>query len=140
MQDEVNIHNLEIFQVRTAKGQRKSNWALLLHVNVHFILFWFAYCIVIPILIKFHLTISQWFKKISLPSIRIWIGIFFLANLIISRMVGVHISGDIHSPVEISGDILNALMEIEECNFASLFLLVSLYLFQNNGDKELGQK
>jgi hypothetical protein len=140
LQDEVNIHNLEIFQVRTAKGQRKSNWALLLHVNVHFILFWFAYCIVIPILIKFHLTISQWFKKISLPSIRIWIGIFFLANLIISRMVGVHISGDIHSPVEISGDILNALMEIEECNFAFLFLLVSLYLFQNNGDKELGQK
>ena len=89
---------------------------------------------------KFHLTISQWFNKINLPIIPIWIGIFFLANLIISRMVGVHISGDIHSLIEISGDILNALMEIEECNFAFLFLLVSLYLFQNNGNKELIQK
>ena len=130
MQDEVSIHNLGIFQVRTAEGQRKSNWALLVHVNVHFILSWFAYCIVIPILNKFHLTISQWFNKINLPIIPIWIGIFFLANLIISRMVGVHISGD----------ILNALMEIEECNFAFLFLLLSLYLFQNNGNKELIQK
>lgn len=140
LQDEVSIHNLGIFQVRTAEGQRKSNWALLLHVNVHFILFWFAYCIIIPILNRFNLTISEWFKKINLPMVPIWIGIFFLANLIVSRMIGVRISGDIHSLVEISGDILNALMEIEECNFAFLFLLVSLYLFQNNGNKELSQK
>jgi hypothetical protein len=55
-------------------------------------------------------------------------------------MVSIHISGDIHSLIEISGDILNALMEIEECNFAFLFLLLSLYLFQNNGNKELIQK
>ncbi len=130
MEAEVSIHNLGIFQVRIAEGQRKSNWALLLHVNVHFILFWFAYCIIIPILNRFNLTISEWFKKINLPIIPIWIGIFFLANLIVSRMIN----------IRISGDILNALMEIEECNFAFLFLLVSLYLFQNNGDKELSQK
>ena len=131
IQKEMTIHNLAFFQVRTAEGCRKSNWALLLHINVHFILFSFIFCILIPILYKYHLTLSHWFRKINFPEVPLWLGIFFLVNLVISRLLCVYISGDLQSFLIIAGDIPNAIMEVEECIFALFFLLVAFYLFEN---------
>lgn len=131
IQKEMSIHNLTFFQVRTAEGRRKSNWALLLHINVHFILFSFIFCILIPILYKYQLTLSHRFRKINFPEVPLWLGIFFLVNLVISRLLCVYISGDLQSLLIITGDIPNAIMEVEEFNFALFFLLVAFYLFGN---------
>ena len=128
VQKEFNFHNLDMFEIRATEGQRKSNYALLMHINVLFIFFWFSYCVVIPVVNKFSQSCSALFQTVNIPIIPLWIGLFFIIDFSLSRLIGVLITGDIRSVLIISSDFLNALMEIEEFTFSFLFMMAGLYL------------
>lgn len=121
VQDEINIHNINIFHGKNEDGERKSFFALLLNIERLFTLFWLSFCVLIPILYKIVPRFSNWLDKIALPIVPIWIGGFFILNYILSRIINTFISTEIH----------HSLMEIKECNFSFLFAIVSIWFFVN---------
>jgi len=125
-QNEINIHNLIIFDKTDAEGQSKSFLAKFWNIERLFSLFWFFYCVLIPVFEKYSLAISRWLKKIHLPVIPIWLGIFFMANHLISKIIELMVAANLDQPI----------VEIKECNYAFLFLLAGfsfLSLSQSDG-------
>jgi hypothetical protein len=122
MQKEINIHNLEIFRGKDAEGQVKSFWAQSLSIARLFNIFWLVYCIIIPILEKNSLSFSRWIRKVGLPIVPIWIGVFFMVNHLISKVF----------QLICSINLRHSLVEIRECNCALIFLIVGLFFLQKN--------
>jgi hypothetical protein len=120
-QNEINFHNIIIFHGDNSEGLRKSSWALMLNTDRLFSLFWFTYCLLIPVLKRLYLSFSNWLKRVNLPIIPIWMGAFFMTNYVISKIMELYISSKMS----------HYLIEIKECNFSVLFLLVSVYLLHN---------
>jgi hypothetical protein len=124
MQKEFNIHNLPIFNGSDAAGRRKSFWSLFLTIDRMFSVFWLVYCFVIPILAKINITFCKWLKKLCLPTMPLWLGIFFPLNYLVSRVLALYYDSPIFTKI--------ILIEIKEAGFAFLFLLASIYMFQND--------
>jgi hypothetical protein len=80
VQGEINIHNLNIFHGTYSGGQEKTGWAKWITIGRLFQVFWFGYCVIVPILSNFSLTILTWLRRINLPTISVWLGILFIAN------------------------------------------------------------
>jgi hypothetical protein len=120
MQGEINIHNLNIFHGTDSGGKGKTGWAKWISIGRIFQIFWFCYCVIVPILSRYSITILTWLRRINLPTISVWLGIMFMANYLISRMVAM-LNSD---------KMLHSIIEIKECNIAFLFLIVSLYFFR----------
>jgi len=117
IQKETNIHNIYLFHYKTANGKMKSFLARLTNIDRLFSLFWFACCVLAPIIDRFSSTASTFLKKINFPVIPIWLGIMFLLNYIVSKVFELYY----YAP---------AAVEIKEFNFAFLFVLISLWFLQ----------
>lgn len=122
IQDEVNLHNLKIFHGLDSSGQRKSFVELFLNIDRLFSIFWFLFCLICPFLAKRFPRVSSWFQRINLPLVPLWVGIFFLLNYLLSKILELFFTQDI---------LWSAITEFKETNFALLFFLVSLWFFQN---------
>lgn len=70
-QNETNIHNIRIFN----KG--------ILALDVWFFIFWFSYCLVLPIVNKYFLVSRRYISRFSLPVPPLWIGFLLLTNFFI---------------------------------------------------------
>jgi hypothetical protein len=124
VQKEINIHNLNIFEGLTEDGKRKAGLALMLSAERLFSLFWFMYCCLLPFINMFHKKTKDILSKFNFPNVPIFIGVFFMFNYLLSKVIEFNIN-----PI-----LQRSLEEIKECNFAFLFFMVSvffLYRYKN---------
>ena len=126
LQQELNIHNLYIFHADDEEGKRKSFFALLLNIDRLFSMFWFLYCVAIPILVRYHSWSENKAHRLNLPLVPIWLGIFFPVNYIISKMLEFYAANE---------RIQSTITEVKETNFALLFFLVSTWFFIDSRNK-----
>lgn len=122
IQKETNLHNLNIFEpfykVNIGKTQLDyEGWSI---IEGLFLLIWFFFCFVIPIINRLSSKVNIFIKKIYFPVVPMWIGVFFVFHQIIYELA----------------KSLNLLpfyrvSEIKEANIAFLFLIVSISFYKN---------
>ncbi len=112
-QEEINIHNLNWFHGLDDSQNRKSFLQLLWNADRLFSIFWFSYCVCIPLLGKYNQRMKKVFAKIRLPVIPIQYAFLFPFTYVASRAVNVmyHLDG---------------VVETKEAVFAVLFACVAL--------------
>jgi len=117
-QNEINFHNLEVFESTGAHGDRKSFLGMLLNMDRMFSLFWFSLCVCVPLLDRYIPKISSLLKKVRFPVV--WVGFAgaFLGNYIISRVV-----------VAQRPMLRHNVVELKESTFALLFLCAAAWVF-----------
>lgn len=121
-QNELNIHNLSFLHIKTKTGE--------LNIHTLFLLFWLFFCLIIPILNKTSSKISKILQKINLPIVPIWIGLLFVLNTLLARLV-------IYSNLD---NIHRSLSEIKESNYALLFLIVAIFFVLDKRNKTRFEK
>lgn len=133
VQNEFNIHNLEIFNPMDLRGIRKTGLARFLEINFLFKLTTMLFGIALPLLV-FHFKIFKNIsKKLRFPVPPITIGIFFIINWIIMRVVTDYVmpkglpAYDYFSPYEI--------FEFQE---SFILLVISLVFILNRTKHILG--
>ncbi len=121
-QNELNIHNLSFLHIKTETGE--------LNIHTLFLLFWLFFCLIIPILNKTSSKFSKILQKINLPIVPIWIGLLFVLNTLLARLV-------IYSNLD---NIQRSLSEIKESNYALLFLIVAIFFVLDKRNKTRFEK
>ena len=114
-QKEINIHNLEWFHGHDKSHNRKPFLQLLVNGDRLFSIFWFVYCVCIPLLGKFNQRMKKVFAKIRLPVIPVQYAFLFPLNYVVSRALEAIYPISAHSAVE-----------TKEAVFGVLFVLVAL--------------
>ena len=120
-QEEFNIHNIRIFHGSDVTGRRK-----LLNMDRAFSVFWFLYCVAIPVGVRFHERMANQLRRVNLPLVPIWLGLFFPVNYLLSKLIAL-------APhyAEFK-DFNHSTVEVKESLFAFLFVLVALYFVQQS--------
>ena len=127
VQGEINLHNLEVFSSVDMQGRSKPGLTRFLTIKGLFFLFWFVYCVLLPLFVKFWRFGADRIRRINLPVIPIRLGMIFLGNWIVYRFLRYLAEGDIK--------FTHTMDEIKECNFAFLFLLAALYFSLKRQDQ-----
>ena len=116
VQGETNIHNMLPFSAKDFSGTRKPFLELLLNMNRLFAIFTLAYCILLP------LTVRYWDRGARLVR---WAGIPVPSPAIGGLFAAVYLS--FHFVVLIYGiDRANPLDELKESVYGSIYLLIAL--------------
>jgi len=125
VEHEFNLHNLKFINRYIARGERAS-WTNQLNAMRLFNIFWFSFCLLVPLADRLSKKLSGWFKKLNLPIVPLCIGLFFLANYLILYFFrgpgGQHIMGF---------DLKNPLNEIAETVYSLFFVLIAWYFLRN---------
>lgn len=88
VQREINLHNIRIFDVTDTDGYRpKKGLARMITANRMFSLFWFVFCVVIPVLNRLSKRLAVWLKKIAFPVVPLLISLLFLLNFVVSKAI-----------------------------------------------------
>jgi hypothetical protein len=88
VQSEINLHNIRIFDVTDTDGYHpKKGLARMITANRMFSLFWFVFCVVIPVLNRLSKRLAVWLKKIAFPVVPLWISLLFLLNFVVSKAI-----------------------------------------------------
>ena len=103
IQNEFNIHNILTYDY-------------VISMDRLFSIFWFLYCIILPIARLFKLPGYSFIEKIKLPVVSLWIGSVFMVNYAISKVFEA-----------LYGEFHHNIVEVKESNFAILFLFVGMY-------------
>lgn len=91
VQEEFNIHNIDIFNTYNPDGGgKKTGLSKLLTIGFLYKLFWLGYCIILPLLVISSKKFSSFVKKINLPIPPFLIGIFFLISWITYKIIVNH--------------------------------------------------
>jgi hypothetical protein len=132
-QNEFNFHNLDIFHPQDEAGVSKSGFSKLLTLDFLYNLFWFSWCIVLPIAIHYVDFIRKITSKMKLPVPLLSLGIFFMINFCIFYVLRkFFISGD-------KSDLFYMkLREVYECSSAFIFFLIAWSFYLNNVRPETG--
>lgn len=131
IQSEVNFHNLTIFDSQEEGGNYKSGLSYYLSMNFLYKLFWFIYGIVLPVGYILFPWLKKILDKIDLLVPPFLLGIIFLFNWIIRKIIlTVFVS------IENSPSYYYAATEIGEFGAAIVFLMLSIYFFRT-GNKAL---
>ncbi len=116
-QHECNVHNMAIFYANNGFQRQRTGWGKLLTMEFQFTLFWFVFCVLVPILSKLSTRWDQFRARINLPIVPLWLSALFVLNYFLSKSVELQ-----------SGERLErAIIEIKECNFELLFFVVSFH-------------
>ena len=121
-QDELNLHNLTVFQGTDDLGNRRHQSFVLITAPRLYNLFWLVFCLIIPIFNKFSLKTRNFLSKLSFPIVPIWIGLFFLFNSILIDLLKI---SKYFSSIRNVG-------EFGESIFAFLFLVVCISFYYTN--------
>ncbi len=123
-QNEVNIHNLQIFHGKDAEKNPKGFIALMTNIDRLFSVFWFTYCLLVPVVYRISSKAAALITRVALPVVPIWIGVFFMLNYLISKVFEW---------------TLRSVVEIKEHNFAFLFVILGVWFLVNyKGNLESG--
>ena len=120
IQHELNIHNIAIFHGDMENGRAKTGLAKLITIGGLFRIFWFTYCFLISLMNKTSSNISKILKTINLPIVPMWMGILFVLNYIISRIVN----------FQLDNLLLYYVVENKESVFAFLFFILAIYFIR----------
>lgn len=121
-QNEINLHNIRMVE---ASHSKQGIWRWVTAGTV-FTLFWFIYCLFIPLLTKFSPRIKAFITRIRLPLVPLWAGLCFLLNFTIKNLLE-----------EVQNlDLPRRYGEFEEFNYSFLFLMVSLVFLSLYRKKE----
>ena len=113
-QGELTLHNLNFWEALDTSGNLKHGAIRLFSSVALYTYFWFALCVIIPIMSSFWLKAKQFLKEAGIPIIHILYGVLFLLNYIVFEFI---------EKVSVE---LRPVGEIKETNFALLYLAVSL--------------
>lgn len=114
-QGEINIHNLRWFHGHDESGNRKSFLELLINGDRILSMFWFSYCVCIPLLGRYSQRMRAACANIRLPVVPLAYAFLFPLNYLMSRVVTLMYPAYQHNIVETKETV---------CSF--LFLCVAL--------------
>ena len=115
--NEINIHNT-IFFHEVPRGPRELGEINIISVSRLFSIFWFFYCVILPIVGRVKLLGYFFAEKIKLPVISLWIGSVFMINYAISKVFEASYA-----------EFAIGIIEVKEANFAILFVFVGMYFW-----------
>jgi hypothetical protein len=122
IQDEFNFHNLKVFDSKSNDGQYKAGLSYFLSVNFLYKLFWLVYGIILPVVY----SLSHFFKKITdkigLPVPPFILGLLFLANWLLCRIILSYLLPDGRSL-----QYYYTAGEISEFGSAFIFMMLAAY-------------
>ena len=118
VQRETNIHNLNIFSRNDANWNGKTGAAEFLSAERLFSLFWLGFCIATPIAYACVPPLRRLLDRLRMPIVPLTLGVLFLVNYSL---------GEILKPHALRRALEWPLMEIKECLFSVLFLLIASY-------------
>ena len=118
LQGETNLHNLNVFHRRDETGATKSGLMLMLNAERLFSLFWFGFCIIVPLLDLTWPAFRRLMQRIGMPIVPLLVGLLFLANYVIAKALEAHAE---------SRQLGWPLVEIKEFLFGALFFIVAIY-------------
>jgi hypothetical protein len=126
VQNETNIHNLDIFSVADSYSQGKKGIYKLINSNVLFKLFCLFWCVLLPISYAYVDIVRVIVSKIKVPVPPISIGLFFLINFIIYFAFKYYI-------IQSAGTIriFSNLQEASEFVIESFFMILSVNFLMN---------
>ena len=134
VQQEINIHNLEIFNDKNLEGVTKTGLQRLVEINMLFRIFSMFFCILLPLFffhIKPKFTVN---KKFQIPVAPVTIGIFFFISWAIFYSLKYAILPRckiiVYSPT---------IGEVFEFTTALVYLLIAIYFFREKDDNFLGK-
>lgn len=133
IQNEFNVHNLELFNSLDSQHHPKKGISRLLEINFLFRLFTLFWGIVLPLCVYHVNWIRYVASKLKLPIPPVSIGIFFLLNWLVYWII----HSFFLSPNNESG-YLESANEIFECAAAFIILILCFYFFSTRKTIRLG--
>jgi hypothetical protein len=128
VQNEFNIHNIQLFNTHNMNGSMKTGISRLLEINFLFRVFTVLFGIFLPFVV-FHLKfINNITRKIKLPVPPISIGIFFIINWLVFKVLLTSLW-----PLGHDFQYYDTMGEIFECIAAFVILMISHYFYYKRG-------
>jgi len=125
VQDEFNLHNIEIFNSNNFDRSTKQGLGKLTTFNFLYKLFWLSWCVLLPLLVfnfEFIKKITCWLK---LPIPAFTIGIFFIVNWLTFRLIHTYLL-----PVGEHRQYYDTIGEIRETGSSFIFLVLIFYFYR----------
>src|SRR5690606_35811437 len=118
-QQEINIHNLWIFQNLNQDGTHKTFWQMLRNFETLFLIFCLGYCVVIPVVCKVFPSLQHFVgQKVKLPIAPLFVSALLVIVFLFWR-VGYHILWLLKSPAL----VLHGIAELKESLAAFCFFV-----------------
>ena len=115
IQGETNLHNLKIFNSVDSNNVKKE-WWYFLSMSRMFRLFWFVWCILIPISVRLLPNIKNTIQRIGIPLVAPAFGILLALNYVTLKFF------------ESWRSSFAEVVEIEECVAAFIFFTIALFI------------
>jgi len=119
IQNELTIHNLDIFNSWTADDQQKSGWARLFTSKHIFLEVFGFYLLVLPLLNKYSLFSRNLLRRLHVPVPSIQYGWYFAFNLILYQILKDFLASE--------NRVRWGFREVQECVFAYILFLVPFH-------------
>ena len=111
VQEEFNIHNLEIFHGSTKEGEEKTGISALFTLHRMYYLFFLFYLLFLPLLNRFNGFTRNMIQKYFIPVPSLFLGVLFLFNLIYGKAIGMmHTGYHSHGIVEIKETVISVIL------------------------------
>lgn len=120
-QKEFSLHNLNIFQHGNDEGGYQLSIKELMNFNHLFVIFWFSYCVLLPLANRYLLTIRNLCARIRLPIPSLWIGALFLINEVGCKVLEYYGTAVFHYTQD------PKISEIKEALWALFLFIMALY-------------
>ena len=119
----INIFNSDFFYKGNSRTVERPFLSIMLDVQTWFFLFWFSYCLILPIANKYSLATRRHISRFGLPVPPLWIGFLLLTNFLIfiSPLVFYYLIDSRPSRM------FHAFSEIRESNEAFVFAVLALH-------------
>ncbi len=114
VQEEFNIHNLEIFNIKSKDGVRKTGIAKLFTMKQLFLGSFLLYLLIIPLLARNFSSFKELLNRIYIPIPAIGLGILFIINFGLYRIIRMIRPWDLQW----------GLTEVQEFNFSLLLFFL----------------
>jgi hypothetical protein len=128
-QGETNLHNIVFTSSRDGDSKNLPFWARILTMTRLFQASWFGYCVLLPSVSRLSKQTHYFIRNLNIPLVPMGLSIFFLTNYLISRIIPF-----VYNTYGVSND--HYFVEVKECNFGILFMLVSFYFLQGTANNE----
>ena len=128
-QGETNLHNIVFIRSRDGDSKDIPFWARMLSMTKFFQASWFGYCILLPLACMFSRRTYYFIRNLNIPLVPVMLSVVFLANYLISRILPF-----VYSTYGYLND--HYFVEVKECNFGILFMLVGFYFLHSIANNE----
>lgn len=115
IQHETNIHNLSLFNSVDRHNIKRAWWDVL-SMSRLFRLFWFTWCLLIPLMIRVRPDSTPLFRRAGVPAVPLQFGIIMAANYLIFKFL------------EFRLGTFSEVVEIEECVAGFILMLIAIHL------------